>query len=285
MAIPDVERTAEAFQLLSTPDRVTLLLELWREGRQESVAYSRLRDAVPIDDSGRFTYHLQQLTGTFVEKTTEGYRLTPAGIAVVDLVNSGLPVPPDDFGPESLETQCRECHTRHVLVYDGGYLQVRCRGCEETRAKFLFPPRGVRSRESPDAIETAFAAYARSIIDRTVSGVCPYCAGCIEIDSFEQRGRVPEGKGVFVAVCDDCLGVVTVSTEMLITLDPQVISRLHANGTDPRAPLWTQEWYSDAETVERESGTVELTVPLQGETLTVTIDRSATVVAVESEDR
>jgi len=285
MTIPDVERTAEAFHLLSTPDRVTLLLELWREGRQQSVTYSTLRNAVSIDDSGRFTYHLKQLTDTFIEKTADGYRLTPAGIAVVDLVHSGLPVPPDDFGPASFEATCGECHTRHVLEYEGGYLRVLCQECNRTRSKLLFPPRGVRSRESPDAIAAAFAAYGRSVIDQTISGVCPYCAGRIEIESFDRHGRVPDGKGAFVAVCEDCLGIVTVSAEMLASLDPQVMSRLYKNGTDPRAPLWTQEWYYDTETVETESGAIELTIPLPGETLTVTIDRSATVAAVESEDR
>ncbi|QRV14078.1 helix-turn-helix transcriptional regulator [Haloterrigena salifodinae] len=63
---PSRDRTAvdpeEAFRLLGHEIRVQILLALWRAS-DHALGFSELYDAVDVDDSGQFTYHLSKLEG------------------------------------------------------------------------------------------------------------------------------------------------------------------------------------------------------------------------------
>lgn len=70
---------AEAFSLLGNEDRLAILEVVIQAKHHDSAPYplsfSTLRDAVAIRDSGRFSYHLQELTGHFLTRTPAGYAL------------------------------------------------------------------------------------------------------------------------------------------------------------------------------------------------------------------
>jgi hypothetical protein len=276
---PDLTDSAEAFEILAEPVRVRLLRALWLEGRQGTVSFSRLRDAADIGDSGRFNYHLQRLTGTFIEKTDDGYQLTPAGVAVVDAVFAGMFAPPEGVEETPISSRCPTCETRLSFAYEGGYATIRCVDCEMDLTTFLFPPRGVASRESVEDVAEAFGAHSRSILDRTISGVCPYCTGRIAADSLADRDRVPEGKVSFSFTCSDCRGRVTVSAAALASFHPAVISFLHERGVDTRSPLWNQAWYHEARAavVGEDPPSVTVTIPAEGDELELTIDEAGRI--------
>lgn len=73
---------AELFSLLANEDRLAILETVVRASERDDVAYpvpfSTLRAAVGVEDSGRFSYHLGELCGHFLRRTTEGYALREA---------------------------------------------------------------------------------------------------------------------------------------------------------------------------------------------------------------
>ena len=67
----------ETFSLLANEDRLAILKTIVRadERGETPCSFSALREAVDIRDSGRFSYHLQELTGHFLTHSADGYSL------------------------------------------------------------------------------------------------------------------------------------------------------------------------------------------------------------------
>lgn len=67
----------ETFSLLANEDRLAILKAVVRADKREETpfSFSTLREAVDIRDSGRFSYHLQELTSHFLTRSTDGYSL------------------------------------------------------------------------------------------------------------------------------------------------------------------------------------------------------------------
>lgn len=67
----------EAFSLLAHEDRLAILEAVVRaDGRGDGpLPFSTLRETVGIRDSGRFSYHLQELTDLFLTRSSDGYSL------------------------------------------------------------------------------------------------------------------------------------------------------------------------------------------------------------------
>ena len=73
--------------LLADETRIRILSELYAvrvdEVEPDGLQFSTLRRRVGVADSGRFNYHLDQLSDKLVMKTEDKYRLTPAGERLV----------------------------------------------------------------------------------------------------------------------------------------------------------------------------------------------------------
>lgn len=67
----------ETFSLLANEDRLAILAALVRAHRrgETPLSFSGLRERVGIRDSGRFAYHLRELTGHLVARSPDGYTL------------------------------------------------------------------------------------------------------------------------------------------------------------------------------------------------------------------
>jgi DNA-binding transcriptional ArsR family regulator len=78
------ENPTEAFALLSNETRVDVLRAL--ADTEEALRFAQLRRRVGLRDGGVFTYHLEKLRGTFVEKRGDRYRLTTEGERVATLL-------------------------------------------------------------------------------------------------------------------------------------------------------------------------------------------------------
>ena len=67
----------ETFSLLANEDRLAILKTVVRADEREEtpLSFSTLREAVDIRDSGRFSYHLRELTGHFLTHSADGYSL------------------------------------------------------------------------------------------------------------------------------------------------------------------------------------------------------------------
>ena len=84
------ETLSENLALLSDERRVAIVRELAAAGAVPgspvTISFSELLERVGIRDSGQFNYHLGRLRGRFVDRTDEGYRLTPTGAALGETI-------------------------------------------------------------------------------------------------------------------------------------------------------------------------------------------------------
>lgn len=72
---------SDVFQMLADETRIRILLEIYRAEQSAGtpIPFAALQSAIESDNSARFAYHVRQLVDHFVEKTPDGYSLTPAG--------------------------------------------------------------------------------------------------------------------------------------------------------------------------------------------------------------
>ena len=87
------------FDLLGDDTRFRIVQVLHAADDGGPVPFSRLRERVDVEDSGRFNYHLNRLQGVLVVKSEDGYALTGTGRAFAALV-APEPEPVDPFPTE-----------------------------------------------------------------------------------------------------------------------------------------------------------------------------------------
>ena len=84
----DPPAPATVFELLGHEARVEVFEALCEAERSAGtdrpdgahrLAFSALRARASVDDSGRFAYHLERLTGVLLDRTDDGYALTATG--------------------------------------------------------------------------------------------------------------------------------------------------------------------------------------------------------------
>lgn len=286
MTTPDFEATADAFNRLADPVRVELLRALWLEGRHDAMPYATLQDAVGVRDSGRFNYHLQRLTDVFVEQTDDGYQLTPAGLTVVDAIQSEAFAPAVTIEPTPVDGDCPTCDVAFEASYEDGLFDVSCPDCGRVGSQFVFPPRGVRVRDPADAAR-AHGIDSQSRSRRAALGLCPYCSGRTTSALRAVDGR--DGHDVIVShQCRDCEGRVNSAVGSVAHHHPATTAFCHDHGVDPRGPAWQYPWYVDPDAVTVEASDplrATVTISLDGDTLRLTFDADATLLREERIER
>ncbi len=110
------ERTAaEALGLLSEETRLDILRTV-AEAQNESqrrdtaeVTFSEIYDRVDVDGTSKLSYHLGELTGTFLRKHGNGDRFTHAGEQKVRFILAENYRQPPDVGPVEADGACLRC--------------------------------------------------------------------------------------------------------------------------------------------------------------------------------
>jgi hypothetical protein len=169
---------AEAVALLGNETRVRILEALWR-AEDPPVRFARLLEAVAVQDSARFDYHLQKLVGTYVRATDAGYRLRRAGKHVVRGIVAGSIVADPEHGPFETGDACTACGAQLLAEHAEGRLAIACPGCGTDHGAFDFPA-GVLLDRQPDEVLAAFDDWVRQRHRLAMDGVCPSCAGPVE---------------------------------------------------------------------------------------------------------
>lgn len=280
---------ADAFAALSDPLRVDILRELataHREGAVEPVGFADLRKRVGVRDSGRFRYHLNELRDNFVRKDDGGYRLTVTGGETVAAILAGTYTHGGALGPEPIDSECSVCDASAVAVYRDGRCGVTC---EHDHSLFAWslPPAAAADATLPEVVSLA-ELYARQAIERALAGVCPKCSAPVEPrivtehDGPESGDTEPAGPlpGLRVS-CDTCGGRLVGPVGFCLLVDPAVAAfyRRHDRPLDA-LHVWEPVFVADDETVsvvDRDPLRVAVSVTLDGETLTVTVDESGQV--------
>lgn len=283
----DIDETADLLSLLDDPTRLEMLVTLGDATHPrgtEAFAFSDFRAAVDVTDSGRFNYHLDQLRGTFIEETENGYRPTYPGLVLYMLIRSGALTTAESRPPADTEIACVACDEAVEASYDAQLLRLQCPGCETLYTRIHVPPGCVEGTEGPHRFRAAIQYTFREVLPLR-HGVCPNCGGSAEHDVLEPTDRRREiEQPSIVYSCQECDYWMQTGFGMPTALAPSVRSVFQEHGVDllsGRTNQILQFMLPNALTViARNPWTVEMQVSLNGETLSIEVDETLTVTDV-----
>ena len=285
-AAADDAHPEDAFALVGNETRAAILRTLG-ETPHEGVSFSDLRSRVDPDiDSGRFNYHLSQLTGQFVEQDDDGYTLRSEGVTLYRLIRAGSVNRSATVDPFEIGLDCYFCDAAVEGEYEDGTFELRCPGCDHVYSHTQLPPSAVESADTEDLLELV-DQYNRHRMLAHARGVCPTCVNPLDVAFVPGDEVWSEGSDrldVFVkSTCDNCGGRHYVTVGLAMLYEPTVVAFFEEDGVDvTRVPHWELEWaMTDEYLTVRSTDPWEVTLDIEhgDERLELVVDESLSVEA------
>ncbi|WP_255150092.1 winged helix-turn-helix domain-containing protein [Halorarius halobius] len=291
----------EVFQLLSDATRLDVLRTVavaQHENKRTGVAqlsFSEIYDRVDVDDTSKLSYHLGELTGTFLRKHEQGYAFTHAGEQLVRFILAENFRQPDDIGHVETEGGCQFCgETTLRAVLEDQYFLMYCTNCERGANAYRVRPAQVRARSGKELIESVAREQAGDLL-KTRRGVCPECAGRIETDVLAAADlpfadETPVSY-VTASECQACLRFLSLPLPIAAAYHPEAVSFHWEHGLDILdSGVWefNQYLYDDrwtSEQVEADPETYRVDLERESSTLRLFLDADATVTHTERVSR
>ncbi|MFA9516900.1 hypothetical protein ACERIT_06740 [Halopenitus sp. H-Gu1] len=237
------ERTAdEVFGLLSDEIRLDILRTValaQHDERQTGVAslsFSDIYDRVEVDNTSKLSYHLGELTGTFLRKHEDGYAFTHAGEQMVRFILAENYQSPSDVGTIETDGDCLFCGEGALqATIEDQYFMIRCSDCERPAFAYRVRPAQVRSHTKADLIDTVIWEQAGDLL-KTRQGVCPDCAGRLETEVLDASNQ-PTGSAVPVdfaanSECQQCLRSMGLPLPYAAAYHPESVAFHWEHGVD-----------------------------------------------------
>lgn len=270
--------TEEAFAALGNEHRLEVLRVVAEavEADEDGLSFTSIYDRIDTPSTSQLSYHLDQLSGRFLQQRGEQYTLTTAGERVVRSIRSGLLTESPSFEPTVVEGRCPNCEgTTLRATHADRLLTVACTGCETTVVTYDLPPAEPLDREPLDTLRSCNRRALRDY-GAAIEGTCPTCSGttAVEVESG------PDGDHVCIASCGTCHLRLFAPAELPLFFHPAVISFYWDRGVDVTdLPLWRlTEFVGDAEShVREEPFELEITLTRDGDCVTATVDADGTV--------
>lgn len=271
---------------LTDETRIQILLvladrydEAWSSGW---LTFSELRERVGVEDTSRFSYHLDKLQDKFVVKVDGRYRPRVAALEIASAIRAGT------YDRESVavdrqqtEYDCPYCEQTLIASYRDHSLHV---GCPDHGAAVAFPtpPRALSGRTLGEVIDLALRKHA-SDVRLLREGVCPRCWGSATI-SFP-RESVPESYLIDdvaygTARCDDCWLSYPIPIARAVLGHPAVETLYIEHGLGPAdAQVGPRDLtrVSDVDYLDGGTTAVRITVRLDDDILVLDLDESGSV--------
>jgi DNA-binding transcriptional ArsR family regulator len=209
------DSAADIFRLLSDDTRLDILRaaataqhELGDVGSGAvELSFSEIYDYVEVENTSRLSYHLGQLTGTYLRKTDEGYSLTHAGERIVRFVLSGNYEQPGSFGPKPVDGTCVFCGEEALEAsLSHQFFRIDCSVCEKPVTGQPVTPAQVKTHDDDALIQTVKRRSAE-VSKRIRSGMCPECGAHLSTDIIEvAKTPLPDADSFLVtSTCEECL--------------------------------------------------------------------------------
>ncbi|WP_254840026.1 winged helix-turn-helix domain-containing protein [Natronomonas marina] len=273
---------AEAFSVIGNETRLAILEALW-EAPERPVTFSELRGRVGMADSAQFNYHLQKLTGQFVQKSDDGYDFRSPGRAVIQAVLSGSLNRDPELGPFEVAGDCIDCDAGLEAFYEDERLRVVCPDCGRGHADWPFPPGGLEDR-TPEEVAAAFNQRVRHLLCLSADGVCPDCNGRMET-TVDYADSESDSTVDVTHWCRRCENESSTTVGISLLDDAEVVSFYRDHGVDLNAvPFWTLPWCvadDDTTVLDDDPWRLRVDVELDDERLEVVLDGELTVVDSE----
>jgi hypothetical protein len=278
----------EAFGLVAHETRVRVLEALLEA--DEPLSFSELNDRVGMRDTGQFNYHLGKLTDRFVAEHDDGYALTREGARVGGAILSGGYTKGIDATPVQMDATCLHCDTPMEATFDETRVDITCPGCGEDFAQVEVPPGALYDCTPAEAVDVAHR-WAMRNQNTAELGFCTRCDGRMDrwvVDAAADDAPEWLVEGPFEAFvrydCERCGAGWFTDIGLALMSHPAVVAFYYDHGINTRErPLWELEWVSaDATTVtDRDPLRIAVSVTLDDETLTLTVDDELTVLDEE----
>ena len=295
----------EAFSVLGDETRLAALRALGEA--DEPCSFSELYDAVDVDDSGQFNYHLDRLVGHFVRKTDEGYELRQPGRRVVEAVLSGAVTETPTLERTPVDQRCEYCESPLVARWREGSVELFCTECagkfsyqgpddggdgEGYLGRLPLPPAGLRNRDPDEIVRTAWT-WTQLEVMAFASGICPRCSATVEYElSVCESHDASEGlceacerhPAITASVrCTSCIYKSGGAALLSVLTHVDVLAFLTDHDLNPVQPTdihrvnQAHEAY-DEEILATDPLRAQFTVTVDGDRLTVTVDEELSVV-------
>ena len=273
---------AEAFSVIGNETRLSILEALW-EAPERPVTFSELRSRIGMADSAQFNYHLQRLTGQFLQKTDDGYDFRSPGRAVIQAVLAGSLNRDPELEPFAVEGACIDCGAGLEAFYEDERLRVVCSDCGRGHADWPFPPGGLENR-TPEEVANAFNQRVRHLLCLSADGVCPDCNGRMET-TVDYADSEADSTVDVTHWCRRCENETTTTIGISLLDDAEVVSFYRDHGVDLNGvPFWTLPWCiadDDTTVLDDDPWRFRVDVELDDERLEVVLDEELTVVDSE----
>jgi len=290
--ITDAVGAEDAFAVLSDPIRIGILRELWAAD-DGSTSFSDLRDAVGVEDSGQFNYHLGKLTDRFVRKTDDGYELTLAGLHVNGAIRAGAYTMAGALEPVELDDPCPFCGGTRTFRYEDEAVTIDCADCAFTLGAPV--PPGVFADYDREVAPAVASRYFRTIIGQVSNGFCWYCDGPVELTvrplATATEAEVPGDLTDLPFAhyeCERCEADITSDLGSAMVDHPAVGGFYFDHGVDVRdRPFHTFNALDPDRSAirQRDPLRANVTFTVDGDRLTLVVDENCDVVEVERSDR
>ncbi|SEV89543.1 winged helix-turn-helix domain-containing protein [Halobacterium jilantaiense] len=293
---PRTERlTADAaFSLVSDETRFAILRELQRA--DGPMAFSALREAVGVDDPGRFNYHLGELRGQFVAKRDDGYAILPPGKRLVGAVLAGgyTSALDADMDPVPVEGECLDCGGDLEAVFRDHGVGIDCTECAASVTSPDVPP-GLLAGSDADAVPGLVGRWNHIQFAANDAGVCRNCyhetertlhLADAEDDDAPEWLADSDLLGMVFHDCPRCGGRFNVAVQAAVLSHPRVAAYHYEHGIDVReTPTWQYDWLGTGRgTVESHDPVrIALPIPLGDERRTFVFDADLDVGDVRGE--
>ncbi|AUX10595.1 hypothetical protein AArcSl_2984 [Halalkaliarchaeum desulfuricum] len=280
------------FSLLGNETRLEILQTLWATD-VETVPFSTLYDAVDVDDTGQFNYHLGNLVGQFVAKTEDGYRLTQAGRHVNGAIASGSYTVEGELEPIELDGSCRMCGGSQYLQYDTERVEVECDSCA-AGWEGIVPPAVLAGRDR-EAIPTVVSDHLRTQFRRIAAGFCRYCSGEtvptvqpiaeLAVGTEPEEDGPPADQPAVQFECRRCGHRSGLSLDhALLLVEPEVECFFYEHGIHVReTPVWNVPELDpgNAAVIQTDPTRARATFRIDDDELLVTVDEELQVVEID----
>ena len=205
----------DIFRLLADDTRVDILraaavaqYELEQVGSgAAALAFSEIYDYVEVENTSKLSYHLGELTGTYLRKSDDGYSLTHAGERIVRFILSGNYQQPDSFEPKPVEGVCVFCGEEALeATLSHQFFRIDCSACKKPVTGQPITPAQVETHDD-EALIQSIKRQSAEVSKQLRSGMCPECGAHLSTDVIDVSGNpLPDADSfLVVSTCEKCL--------------------------------------------------------------------------------
>ena len=301
---PTILAPNDAFATLGNEIRMEILQTLGEA--DDPLSFSELRDHVGMRDSGQFNYHLDKLTGHFVEKTDAGYDLRQAGRRVVEAVLSGSVTEAPVIEPTRIDQPCQYCGAPVEVSYREEHVTVACTECAGSYAEsagvgdrqrlgvLALPPAAVEGRSPGEVLQAAYTWGGLEVYS-IACGVCPRCGAsvdtsvsvCSDHDATDGLCAVCDSRYAvhFSSQCTNCIHDAIGAAGVCLTASTEFLEFVTSHGINPLAPSSLDIWGAaigdyEENVLSTDPFEARFTFSIDDDLLTLTVDEDLTVVDV-----